>query len=195
MNQIAPGIGTRTALLEQALQLFAARGYDAVGVQEVAEAARVTKPTLYHYFRSKQGLLQALLEERFRPLGDALGRAAEYRGDLSGTLRWVARELLRFAQENPVYYRLHLSLWFAPAQSAAFSLVSELNGRLQGLLERLFLEALRDHGNMRGRQRAYAASFLGLINTYAALLLNGFAHLDDELVHGVVHQFEHGIYS
>ncbi len=53
----------RSTLLKCALDLFAARGYDGVGVQEIVEAAGVTKPTLYHYFGSKQGLLQALLEE------------------------------------------------------------------------------------------------------------------------------------
>ena len=40
----------RARLLDCAQDLFAARGYDAVGVQEIVEAAGVTKPTLYHYF-------------------------------------------------------------------------------------------------------------------------------------------------
>ncbi len=34
-----------------------ANGYDAMGIQRIVEAARITKPTLYHYFGSKQGLL------------------------------------------------------------------------------------------------------------------------------------------
>jgi hypothetical protein len=52
-----------------------------------------------------------------------------------------------------------------------------------------------DHGNMKGRQRAYAATFLGLINTYAALGLNGYAELDQALVNNAIHQFMHGIFS
>ena len=43
----------RKMILETALDLFYARGYDAVGVQEVAERSGVTKPTLYYYFKSK----------------------------------------------------------------------------------------------------------------------------------------------
>ena len=40
---------------------FYEKGYDAIGVQEIADAAGVTKPTLYHYFGSKYGLLQAVI--------------------------------------------------------------------------------------------------------------------------------------
>ena len=48
----------RDHILDCALRLFAARGYDAVGVQEIVELAGLTKPTLYHYFGSKRGLLE-----------------------------------------------------------------------------------------------------------------------------------------
>src|ERR1700733_1012410 len=44
-----------------AAKLFAERGYDATSVREIVEAAGVAKPTLYYYFRSKEGLAQALL--------------------------------------------------------------------------------------------------------------------------------------
>ena len=60
----------RTNLLDCALNLFAARGYDAVGVQEIVEAAGVTKPTLYHYFVNKRGLLDVLLQSGFERLLD-----------------------------------------------------------------------------------------------------------------------------
>ena len=53
--------GNRAELIDRALELFAAYGYDGVGVQNVCEAAGVTKPTLYHYFQSKRGLLEALM--------------------------------------------------------------------------------------------------------------------------------------
>ena len=43
----------RAEILNAALDLFHARGYDAVGVQEIVDRAGVTKPTLYYYFGSK----------------------------------------------------------------------------------------------------------------------------------------------
>ena len=44
---------TKSLLLAQALELFALRGYESVGTQEIVQRSGVTKPTLYHYFGSK----------------------------------------------------------------------------------------------------------------------------------------------
>ena len=41
---------------------FAVKGYDATSVREICEAAGITKPTLYHFFGSKDGVLQALVQ-------------------------------------------------------------------------------------------------------------------------------------
>jgi TetR/AcrR family transcriptional regulator len=185
----------RSALLKCALDLFAARGYDAVGVQEVVEAAGITKPTLYHYFGSKQGLLQALLSEHFERLNAQVRQAAEYHGDLTLSLTELARAYFGFAREHRTYYRLQLSFWFAPRESEAFKLVAELNQQQYHLVEEMFVQAVKEHGNMRGRHRAYATTFIGLINTYIGMWLNGYVELDEHLVYNAVHQFEHGIYS
>ena len=55
----------RERILQCALELFYAKGYDAVGVQEIAQKAGITKPTLYYYFGSKYGLLETLLTKHF----------------------------------------------------------------------------------------------------------------------------------
>ena len=188
-------MSNREELLNCALNLFAARGFDAVGVQEVADAAGLKKPTLYHYFGSKSGLLRTLLTENFAGLFNEVEKAADYHGDVTMTLRSVASVYFEFARQNPKLYRLQLSMWFAPADSEAFKLAASLNLRQQEILENMFLRASADHGNMKGRQRAYAATFLGILNTYAALGLNGYTELNQELVLNAVHQFMHGIFS
>jgi AcrR family transcriptional regulator len=50
-------------ILAVAARLFADRGYDASSMREIAEAAGVTKPTVYYYFQSKEGLFGALLNQ------------------------------------------------------------------------------------------------------------------------------------
>ncbi|MFD3454094.1 TetR/AcrR family transcriptional regulator [Streptomyces sp. NPDC058691] len=47
-------------LLAEATRLFAERGYDRTSVQEIVEAAGVTKGALYHYFGSKDDLLHEI---------------------------------------------------------------------------------------------------------------------------------------
>ena len=185
----------RANILNCALQLFASKGYDGVGVQEIVDAAGVTKSTLYHYFGSKGGLLEALLADYFDPFLISLEEAAVYRRDLPLTLNLLASSYFQFAEEKRMYYRMILSMWFAPVESVAYEAVSRLNDKQQELLEGVFMQASRDYGYMKGRQRAYAATFLGMIHSYIGLALNGYVRLDDELVVRAVHQFMYGIFS
>ena len=185
----------RSRLLACALDLFAARGYDGVGVQEVADAAGLKKPTLYHYFGSKSGLLKTLLDENFVELFNALIPASTYHRDVASTLQALAIEYFKFAEKHPKFYRLQLSMCFAPPESPAFTAVSALYIKQQHMLEAFFMRASEDHGNMKGRQRAYAATFLGMLNTYISISLNGYTGMDDDLAQKAVHQFMHGIFS
>src|SRR5260221_5464528 len=55
-----------------AARLFATQGYEATSVRTIVEAAGVTKPTLYYYFGSKEGLAQALLTMPMTVLADRM---------------------------------------------------------------------------------------------------------------------------
>ncbi len=185
----------RSTILQTALELFAARGYDAVGVQEVAEASGVTKPTLYHYFGSKAGLLQALLDEQHAPLTRAVQAAAEYHGDLPRSLEDLARAYFDFARAHPLFYRMQLGMYFAPQESEAWQQVAERNEQQYQAVAGLFAAAAKDHGNTAGRHELFAAIYTGTLNNCIALWLNGRLELNDDLVRRVTRQFQYGIYS
>lgn len=188
-------MNTRDTLLAHALTLFATRGYDAVGVQELASAAGVSKPTLYHHFGSKEGVLGALLESVQGSLLERLEHASHYQGDLPRHLSEIVRAYLAFARAQPDLYRLVTAAALAPPESDLARLARPLHERQRGLLEALFEAASRDHGNMRGRARRYADSLGGLVNAYLVLALLGEVEVDAQLEHDIVHQFSHGIYS
>jgi len=185
----------RSKILSCALELFASYGYDAVGVQRIVEAAHVTKPTLYHYFGSKKGLLNVLLETYFSELFQVVEDAVVYDRDVTLRLNKVTTAYFNFSRQNPIFYRMQISMWFAPSYSEAFKTISGFHERQHNLLENLFIEAAKQHGNMKGRHQAYAATFLGMINTYIVLSLNDYTELNEQLVYKAVHQFMHGIFS
>jgi len=182
-------------LMDLALTLFAARGYDGVGVQEICDAASLTKPTLYHYFGSKRGLLESLLARDLETFKRSLTQASNYTGDLPLSLERIAACHFSFASDHPVFYRFYLTLGFAPRESEAFQVLTTLNRFQIELIENVFLLAVTQHGNMRGRHQAYALTFVGTLNSYIGLGLNEFAALDANLARQAVHQFQHGIYS
>jgi AcrR family transcriptional regulator len=59
---------TRKALLRVATRLFAERGYEATRLEDVAGGVRVTKGALYHQFRDKRDLFEAVFEDRVSEL-------------------------------------------------------------------------------------------------------------------------------
>jgi AcrR family transcriptional regulator len=75
---------TRGRILEAAYKLFRRQGYNRVTMDDIAEAAELTKRTLYHHFNSKDQLLADVLESQhhlalqaFRTFGDNLSGSAE----------------------------------------------------------------------------------------------------------------------
>lgn len=77
LRQRMPAAARRRQLLDVALERFAAGGYHETSMEEIADAAGVTKPVLYQHFQSKQQLFLELLDAVGRDLlSDVENRAA-----------------------------------------------------------------------------------------------------------------------
>ena len=113
---------TRGKILRSALKHFAECGYAGASVQAIVDAARVTKPTLYYYFKSKAGLFQALIDwahdERYRLMCEA----SEGVGELSSQLTEVLAALFEFINGN----RSLMRIAFATAFSARGEIPAEI---------------------------------------------------------------------
>ncbi len=81
-----PAPERRRQLLDEALEVFAARGFHATSMADVAEAAGVTKPVLYQHFASKRELYLELLDDVGGQLQAAILEAT---GAASGPRRQV----------------------------------------------------------------------------------------------------------
>jgi TetR/AcrR family transcriptional regulator len=186
---------TRSQLLDQAVRLFAARGVDAVGIQEVVEGAGVTKPTLYHYFGSKEGLVRTLLDRGFGYLDQALDGLGPYDRDLPRYLERQAGLWIDAVKFQPDWFRVELSLTFMPAENLLAALVRPGVVRLQERMEALFVEAGRQHGNMKGRHRILAAGWFGALNHWTGIHLGGWIDTDEAFLRAGTRQFLYGIFS
>ena len=88
----------REQLLDVALQVFARQGYHGASMNDVADAAGVTKPVVYQHFDSKRDLYLALLDEVGARMLTAISKATagaedgKHQTELGFTayFRWVA---------------------------------------------------------------------------------------------------------
>ncbi len=77
----------RPEILAAAMDVFAARGFAAARLDEVASRAGVTKGTLYLYFESKEALFKAIVQEQLLPrLAAADERSRAYTGSMATLL-------------------------------------------------------------------------------------------------------------
>jgi AcrR family transcriptional regulator len=86
-------------ILRVAGQMFAEGGYDRASMDSIAELAGVSKPMLYAYFGSKEGLYVAYIERTGGELVERLIGADRSDGP-SGRLRAVIGEFLGFVEEH-----------------------------------------------------------------------------------------------
>lgn len=81
----------RDAILEAAARTFLAHGYAEASMDAIAEAAPVSKPTLYNYFDGKAALFEAVIRARCDQLLAALDAVDTTAGDFEAGLRAMAR--------------------------------------------------------------------------------------------------------
>jgi AcrR family transcriptional regulator len=78
---------TRTALLGAARRLFTERGFAESATEEIVREAGVTRGALYHHFRDKEELFEAVFEQIEAELAERGARAVGESTDLKAGLR------------------------------------------------------------------------------------------------------------
>jgi AcrR family transcriptional regulator len=97
----------RRALIEQAAaEVFASRGYDAASMEEIAEAAGVTRSVLYDHYESKRALHLELSRRHARALVEFMAERASREGSPVERLRSGADAALEFVENDPYAWRV-----------------------------------------------------------------------------------------
>jgi AcrR family transcriptional regulator len=102
-----PAAKRRQAIIEAAAGLFDRHGYHGTSMSDIAEAAGLRKPTLYHYFRSKDDILFAIHDGLIEHLLENQ-RRREQQATLTPEqeLLEVIGDLLTMVQKKPGHFRV-----------------------------------------------------------------------------------------
>ncbi|MCO8125403.1 TetR/AcrR family transcriptional regulator [Stieleria sp. TO1_6] len=77
---------TADRIISAATELFLRDGYSSTNLEQVAEMAGVTKPTVYSHFKSKEGLLSAVSAAQAKSNADRIMTSLEPTGDTKADL-------------------------------------------------------------------------------------------------------------
>ncbi len=180
-------------ILREALTLFSARGYDAASVREICQAAGITKPTLYHFYGSKEGVYRALVEGALTRFQGSVAQNLETPGPLAERLKRMARAYLAQAREEPELMRFVLRLIHNPPVTAPVTDFPKFYEETVGLVARTVDEAVARGELLPGPSDIRMLVLMGsLAEAFCGFLLAGRPELTPELADALVDAVLHG---
>ena len=96
----------RARILDAAARVFADRGYDGATLDEIAEAAEISKPVIYDHFESKKDLHISLLDSHSRDLVEFMSARVTAETYPGRQLAAGIDGLLEFVERDPYVWRL-----------------------------------------------------------------------------------------
>lgn len=91
---------TRATLLRTALTLFSTKGYAATSIEDITQAAKLTRGALYHHFQSKADLYNTLIEEVSASGANIVQQAVAEGGTFLEILKRVFIRQVVYIEEN-----------------------------------------------------------------------------------------------
>ncbi len=173
-------------ILDAALQVFSEKGYDGASTREICERAQITKPTLYYFFRSKEGVYRALVDAAFAEYREMVESALTGPGKRRDRLKNLAEVMFERACARPQTVRVLFS--------AVYELNSPIALHVQTLHERV-VTRVQDAVNAAGRSGEFAPGntsvrmivlFGALMEAVSNSLLSGNPKLTRRLAHSII---------
>jgi AcrR family transcriptional regulator len=147
-------------MLQAAGEAFATHGFHSSSMDEIARAAGITKPMLYRYFGSKEGLYAAYLRLTGHELVESV-RALDTRGQPpQARLRAGLAAFLTYVEEHRAGWTVLHGETTAPTDAGVVREVAELRGRIVRMLITLF------------EDEAFAHAFTGAAESLATWWVN-----------------------
>ncbi len=160
----APPEDARARLFRAATELFQNKGYAATTVREIVEAAGVTKPVLYYYFKNKEGLYLALMSGVMEEFDALIGAHSARTGPARARIEALCEEVLVLFKRYVPAVRIMYSIYYGPPQGAPFLDFDRLHLAFQNHLKRILVEG-REAGEFRfGRTEDAMWAVIGALN-------------------------------
>lgn len=109
----------RRALLDEAVRTIRDDGAAALTLRAVGARLGVSRTALYRHFADKSALLNAVSEDGFRRLAEALERAWSGAGGGVRGFEEQGRAYVQFALDNPSHYRVMFGVWSSRDEDTA----------------------------------------------------------------------------
>ncbi len=173
-------------ILDAALKLFSAKGYEATSTREICEIAGITKPTLYYFFGSKEGVYRALVQTAFEDYERLIQQGLSIPGGLRQKLRTIAELMFQRACAKPELVKLLFSIVYS-VNSPFVQLVQSSHEAMVARMHKVVSDAgiapEFSPGDVGVRMTVLTGALVEAISNY---LISGKPELTPELAHSII---------
>ncbi|MBW1723010.1 MAG: TetR/AcrR family transcriptional regulator [Deltaproteobacteria bacterium] len=133
---------SKRKLMEAAVRLFSQKGYSGTSVREIVEEAGVSKPVLYYYFKSKEGLFRAILDDAARWQEEMIAEVLDTPGTATEKLRKLYKNIYDAFLEYPEFFKfIHALIFGLPQGNPRYDL-ERFHRRMDEVIKAIYLEGL-----------------------------------------------------
>jgi AcrR family transcriptional regulator len=136
---------TKEKVFKAAAELFSTQGYYNVSVREICEAANVTKPVLYYYFKDKEDVLAELIKFgniRFKELLDEYIKPEE---SFAENLEGLCRVYENYSELYPYLIRIRIHVQLSPLPEKIKKLDSRESRELLSFITGIFAKGKKEN--------------------------------------------------
>jgi TetR/AcrR family transcriptional regulator, cholesterol catabolism regulator len=95
-------------IIDSSAEIFRRKGYDATGLQEIADEVGILKGSLYHYIETKEDLLFAIIQRNHERITTQNKAWREFRGDPIAAIRSFVEGHMRESLKNQTYSEVYV---------------------------------------------------------------------------------------
>jgi AcrR family transcriptional regulator len=96
----------RAEILDQAVKIFAAKGFHKTTMAQIAKASGFSTGSLYHFFRGKEDLYSVMVMEKVRMMYDEIMGAVSREPSIDGMIRALVISHFAYVEHHIDFYRL-----------------------------------------------------------------------------------------
>lgn len=96
-------------ILRAAEHVFATKGFHKAAIQDIAKVAQYATGTIYLYFKDKEALYLALLENKIRHFISSIKEKVNQTKDINAKIEVLVHEQLSYFKENQDFFRIYFS--------------------------------------------------------------------------------------
>lgn len=164
--EVAGSEDVRQRIVTSALRAFAEKGYAGTSLREIAEAARTTKPMIYYYFKSKEGLYVSTLGDLLQQFADAIDVATHHDDTPIERLRAFCEAYLGYFESQEPHVAFIVREVFGLGETIMHEFGRNLDERIRLRLRHILIEGVQA-GLFRGDDVGECTvAIMGILNMF-----------------------------